>query len=161
MLPIFVSCSMAVCILVQAYRCQLFGHPVYLEGSHSKVLNIWTRVHKNIRQVVSVSYVTDRVRFTKFIADFFFKLYFLTINTFYVFALLSLHNILRCHVEGINCVRFQALMAVNRQMPVFRDVRINAESSFEMPVPFYQITRCHVTECGNPQLINFLCIYRL
>jgi len=58
-------------------------------------------------------------------------------------------------------VRFQALIAVNRQMPVFRDVRINAASSFEMPVPFYQITHCHGTEYGDPQLINFLCIYRL
>jgi len=58
-------------------------------------------------------------------------------------------------------VRFQTLIAVNRQMPVFRDVGINAESSFQMLVPFYQITQCHVTEYGNPQLINFLYINRL
>lgn len=86
---------------------------------------------------------------------------FSPINIFCIFVVLNLHNILRCHVEGINCVRFQAVTAVNRQMPVLRDVRINAESSFEMLVPFYQITHCHVTEYGNPQLINFLCIYRL
>jgi len=100
--------------------------------------------------------LTDLVKYTKFIGVFFFSYYiFLPINTFYISVVLNLHNILRCHVEGINCVRFQALIAVNRQMPVFRDVKINAESSFKMLVPFYQITQCHVTEYGSPQIINF------
>ena len=62
---------------------------------------------------------------------------------------------MRCHVEGINCVRFETLTAVNRQMPVFRDVRIKAESSFKMLVPCYQITHCHVMEYGSLQVIIF------
>lgn len=47
-------------------------------------------------------------------------------------------------------MRFEALTAVNKQIPVFRDVRIKAESSFEMLIPFYLITQCHVTRYGNP-----------